>query len=100
MQKYRVLECRVDDFKMALKCNNGRYHLTRVLNVLPPIGLVLHGAKAHLGFGVLVCPASGAVFRVIFESINNPSPVFDAEWVPKPAQPAIAAASRPAAINR
>ena len=100
MQKYRVVDCRANDFKLALKCSNGRYHLTRGLNVLPPVGSVLHGAKAHLGFGVLVCPASGAVFRVIFESINNPSPVFDAAWVPRPAQPAPAAVPRPAAMTR
>jgi hypothetical protein len=80
MHKYRVWECRPDESRLALKCSQGRYHLTRVLNALPPAGATLTGATPHLGFGILLCPISGTVFRVIFESINLRAPTFDPNW--------------------
>jgi hypothetical protein len=35
----------------------------------------LVGDKPHLGFGILRCAASGAMFRVMFETINERPPV-------------------------
>lgn len=46
-------------------------------------GATLHGAKPQLGFGILQCPTSGAIFRVIFESISNTDRVFDPDGVSK-----------------
>ena len=77
MHTYRVVERWADESRIALRCDVGRYHLTRALNALPPAGATLHGTEVHLGFGILLCPTSGAIFRVIFESIDHTDPVFE-----------------------
>lgn len=71
MQQYRVVERWVEVKQCVLQCNSGRYHVARVLNVMPPAEAALGGSKPHLGFDILVCAGSGAIFRVIFESIDN-----------------------------
>ena len=71
MHKYCVVERWPEERQLALRCSVGHYHLTRALGVLPAVDARLEGAKPHLGFGVLKCPVSGAMFRVIFESIGN-----------------------------
>jgi hypothetical protein len=76
MYKYRVVERWAAENRLALRCSRGRYHLTRALNGLPADGISLHGDQPHLGFGILRCEATGAAFRVIFESINHPDRVF------------------------
>lgn len=62
MHEYRVIERWADDGLCALR-------------VMPPEKACLHGAKGRLGFGILLCTESGAIFRVIFESIDEPQPV-------------------------
>ena len=86
MHKYRVMHCAQGESEIALRCSNGRIHLVRVLNTLPAVGVLLNGAKPHLGFGVLVCPVSGSVFRVIFKDINRAGPGLDVQWSMNSAQ--------------
>lgn len=71
MHSYRVVERWDERSLFALRCSRGRYHVARALNALPARDADLTGDKPHLGFGVLVCVGSGAVFRVIFDSIND-----------------------------
>ena len=71
MYRYHVVERRADQNRLALRCHMGRYHVARALNVMPSEAVALNGDKPHLGFGILLCAASGTVFRVIFESINH-----------------------------
>ena len=80
MHSYRVIDRREDESRLALQCAAGQYHLTRVLNLLPPAGATLQGGMPRVGFGLLQCPASGAIFRVIFESINKPDLQADLAW--------------------
>ncbi len=82
MHTFRVVESWVDEGRLGLRCEAGRYHLARALHDLPPPGLRLNGARPHLGFGVLLCPGSGTVFRVIFELINHVDLSFGADWKP------------------
>ena len=56
--------------------------MARALNSLPPVDAVLNGDKPHLGFGILVCTASSAMFRVIFESINEGALALSAHRTP------------------
>lgn len=81
MYHYRRVEARMDGMRCTLRCNRGRYHIARALNALPPADVPLRGDTPHLGFGMLVCLKSGAVYRVIFESIN------DAQMAPDPERP-------------
>ena len=71
MQKYRVVDIWTPERRLALRCGAGRFHLARSLGVLPNSGAVLNGDSPHLGFGLLLCPRSGTIFRVIFESISH-----------------------------
>jgi hypothetical protein len=71
MHEYRVIDSTTDKKRCVLKCHTGRYHVARMLNFMPPAETSLRGHKPHLGFDILLCAASGAVFRVIFESING-----------------------------
>jgi hypothetical protein len=74
MHKYRVLERWAESGLCALRCSMGRYHVVRALSVTPPASACLSGDRPHLGFGILRCPTSGAIYRVIFESINELQP--------------------------
>ena len=71
MHKYRVAERWSDDRRLTLQCSAGRYHVARVMSVLPEVDATLEGFKPHLGFGMLVCRRSGAMYRLIFEAINK-----------------------------
>ena len=71
MQKYRVVDIWTQERRLALRCSAGRFHLARALGVLPNAGDMLDGDNAHLGFSLLICPKSGTIFRVIFESISH-----------------------------
>ena len=73
MHQYRMVERLLDDDRCLFRCNKGRYHVARALNAIPSTGVLLSGYKPHIGFGILVCTASSAIFRVIFESINEPN---------------------------
>lgn len=75
MHKYRVVELYAERGLCALQCSLGRYHLIRALGHAPDVDVRLVGDKPHLGFGILRCTATGAMFRVIFESINERPPV-------------------------
>ena len=70
MHEYTVAQRSLDDGRLALVCNLGRCHLTRSLSTLPRVGVLLSGAKPHLGFGLLLCVSSGDIFPVVFELIN------------------------------
>lgn len=70
MHKYRVVEPQAEARLFTLRCSRGHYHVARALSLLPAVDARLEGDKPHLGFGLLVCPNSGAVYRVIFESIG------------------------------
>lgn len=75
MHRYRVVE-RWDESELcALRCSAGRYHVARSLRAMPPLHATLNGTKPQLGFGLLVCAASGATFRVIFEAIDDARPL-------------------------
>lgn len=76
MHQYRMIERLMDDDRCVFRCNKGRYHVARVLKAIPPTGVPLSGYKPHIGFGILVGMASGAIFRVIFESINESNLAF------------------------
>jgi hypothetical protein len=82
MHTYNVVESWARKSRLGLRCQVGRYHLARALHGSPSTGMRLNGARPHLGFGVLVCPKSGALFRVIFELINHADLSFGAEWPP------------------
>ena len=82
MHVYSVVENWAGESRLGLRCQVGRYHLARALHDLPPPGARLNGARPHLGFGLLVCPKSGAFFRVIFEFINHADLSFGAAWQP------------------
>ena len=84
MHRYRVMSFKVDETRRVLKCSSGRLHLVRALNAPPPEGAVLGGAKPHLGFGILTCTVSGAIFRVMFEAINHTKFDFDSGWMELP----------------
>ena len=71
MYQYRLVECWADGTRCVLRCDRGRYHASRSLNAVPPVDVPLRGDRPHLGFGILVCARSGAIFRMIFESINE-----------------------------
>lgn len=75
MHKYRVVERWVDDSRVALQCQMGRYHVALALNGMPPAAGSLHGQKPHPGFVVLLCTMSGTMsgmmFRMIFELIDQ-----------------------------
>ena len=71
MYQYCIVECWADGIRCVLRCNRGRYHAARTLNAVPPVDLPLRGDRPHLGFGILVCVRTGAIFRMIFESINE-----------------------------
>jgi hypothetical protein len=72
MHQYRVVERWDDDKRCVFQCSNGRYHVARALHLMPPVQAPLRGEKPRLGFGILLCAATGAIFRVIFESVNEP----------------------------
>jgi hypothetical protein len=74
MREYRVVASWSEQALCALRCSSGRYHLARALNLMPPKEAPLHGNRPRLGLSVLLCPASGAIFRLIFESINDAEP--------------------------
>jgi hypothetical protein len=86
MHQYRVVERWTKEDLCALRCGTGRYHVARALKVVPPMEGVLVGDKPRLGFGILRCASSGAIFRVIFESINDPQLRFAPG--PLPSEPA------------
>jgi hypothetical protein len=82
MHRYRVVERWPERGFCAFRCSRGHYHLARTLNVTPEQDASLRGDKPHLGFGILVCAVSGAIFRVIFESINDTNLAAGASWTP------------------
>jgi hypothetical protein len=86
MHEYRVVERLPDSALYVLQCNQGRYHVARALNVMPPVDVPLRGCKPSLGFGVLLSTTSGEFFRVIFESVDDPHPAPDPNpmWRPAP----------------
>jgi hypothetical protein len=71
MHEYRVVERWTEEGLCVLRCTSGRYHVAQALNFMPPEEAPLHGDKPRLGFSILVCPASGTIFRLIFESVND-----------------------------
>jgi hypothetical protein len=71
MHKYRVVAGHCPPPGISLRGRNGRFHLARALNGPPAHGLLVGGDSPHLGFGLLVCEETEAVFRVIFEQINS-----------------------------
>ena len=82
MHEYRVVERWADKGLCALQCSTGRYHVARALKVMPPVDVSLSGDKPRLGFGILLCTASGSIFRVIFESINDTQLAPGFSWTP------------------
>jgi len=88
MHKYCVVERWAAESLLTLQCGAGHYHLTRALRLLPETETRLEGDRPQLGFGLLRCPVSGVVFRVIFESIGHAE-----RPLPPPAMPG--AAHRP-----
>lgn len=71
VHRYHVVELEAEKGMCELQSSTGGYHLARTLGQMPALNAVVHGDRPHLGFGILVCASSGAVFRVIFESIND-----------------------------
>lgn len=74
MHRYRVVGLSAEDGKCVIRSSTNRYHLVRSLGRRLGLNMVLLGDPPHLGFGILVCEVSGAIFRVIFDSINDPEP--------------------------
>jgi len=71
MHSYRVVDRWEEENRLALRCSAGQYHLARALKSLPQAGAKLDGDRPQLGFGILQCAQSGALFRVIFESVGD-----------------------------
>ena len=71
MHKYRVVTVWAESHRLVLRCGAGRYHQIRALGLLPKVDETLHGDSPHLGFGILLSTAPGAMFRVIFESTGH-----------------------------
>jgi len=78
MHKYRVVHRTDGDEFVALRDGSGRFHVARSLKEKPPMRALLHGARPHLGFGMLLCLESGEMYRVIFERINEITNELDA----------------------
>jgi hypothetical protein len=89
MHEYRVVQRSLDDNRIALVCNMGRYHLTRTLRALPLVGAMLSGAKPHMGFGLLLCLGSGDIFPVVFELINCGDLEFSQDGIRKSPRPTL-----------
>jgi hypothetical protein len=70
MHHYLVVERWAEHGLCMLRCGAGRYHVARALSVMPPPGEPLSGDAPRLGFGLLVCAATGQIFRVIFEAVG------------------------------
>jgi hypothetical protein len=71
MHTYRVVEGQCAPPGISLLGRNGRFHLARALNGPPMPGVLLRGNLPRVGFELLVCEETEAVFRVIFEQINS-----------------------------
>jgi hypothetical protein len=71
MHEYEVVERSLADSRLTLRGTDGRYHQTKALNLLPPMGAVLLGARPHLGFAILLSTQTGNVFPVVFESVRQ-----------------------------
>ncbi len=81
MHQYRVLEIQSAENLLTLQCSAGHHHLIRALNHVPPVGATLDGGKPHLGFGILACPRSQLIYRVIFERVSSPEPEFESSSI-------------------
>ncbi len=66
MHRYRVVEMCSETGLCWFRCSSGRFHVARALDSMPPEKALLHGFKPGFGLRILVCPSSGAVFRMIF----------------------------------
>jgi hypothetical protein len=82
MHQYRMIESWADRKRCLLRCSNDRYHVARALHQLPLANMLLRGEKPHLGFGILLCVATGSIYRVIFESINEPLTAYSPDRAP------------------
>ena len=98
MHEYHVIERWPEEGLCALRCSSSRYHVARALHVMPPEEAHLHGDRPRLGFGILLCTTSGAIFRLIFESID------ETESTPvtrrMPSQPPFTQRNGPSAVGR
>jgi hypothetical protein len=72
--------------------------VARSLHVMPRLDAALNGDKPHLGFGLLTCTETSAVYRVIFEAINDaklaPGPIWTSIEPPLPNRPSFEAGWR------
>lgn len=82
MHRYRVVGLSAEDGKCVIRSSTNRYHLVPSLGRRLGLNMVLLGDPPHLGFGILVCEGSGAIFRVVFDSINGPGPAPRANGTP------------------
>lgn len=86
MHQYRVLEIQSAENLLTLQCSAGHHHLIGALNHVPPVGATLDGGKPHLGFGILACPRSQLIYRVIFERVifervSSPEPELESSSI-------------------
>jgi hypothetical protein len=70
MDEYVVIFCAVDS-RFVVQDSAGLVHVIRVINRPPAMGARLFGGSPHMGFDVMLCMASDAMYRVVFESINQ-----------------------------
>ena len=80
MNDYHVVERGSEEGLCALRCSSGRFHVARVLHCMPDDNAFLNGDKPRLGFSILLCRTSGAIFRIIFESVNDAGRMSGRQW--------------------
>jgi hypothetical protein len=69
MHQYLVLDACAEGRAVALCDSNGKYHLVRATDEVPPIGVELVGAGPG-GFRHLLAARGGQVFGAFFERID------------------------------
>ena len=71
MHEHRMIEHGPKEGLYALRCSSGRYRKVRALSSMPLEEAHLLKAEPGLGFGISVCSTSGAIYRLLFESVNH-----------------------------
>jgi hypothetical protein len=103
MHHYIVLDT-ADDGTLALKDDRQHYHVARMHSErhaeFPPSGESLQGNAPGLGFSLLLCVATGRVYRLTFEHIDCSQERTMALIHPQTTSPAFFMAEKPSAMGQ